>query len=465
MITKDKTRGTIHLTQFGFKGIRGDIEDELLPDGYLADIKNLTIEKQTGVLQSIAQPTLLGQIASAPVKQIFLWQKDDSTSLLLAQAGDTLYYYNGGWTSINTFSTNETVSMISGMMDKMYVLHPTDGLYSYDGTSFTSITTAPKGKYMELWYNRLFIAGGMNDGSYVPYRVRWSAINDPTTWGANDFIDFRTPENSQITGIKAYKQVLYVSTASSVHVVNVNFSNYKVYSGKVTPVDNQIAILNGFYYVSSDGVYALQNGDIPAKLSMAFDKYFSPNPPQSITAFDGKIYYLSNNNIMVYDVQTGVFTRLVYDSMNVLYSADHLYMGTSDGYVYELDVPTAGYLQWSVKTPVHNFNRPDLMKSPREMIIYWHSDETSSFDVNAYFDYASTPKLLTTIEYTPGGAVWGSFVWGEADWTAADTSIKKTNFFVNQGLVRTMQVEITGSNQVNIYGYSIIARPFMRVGR
>jgi len=138
---------------------------------------------------------------------------------------------------------------------------------------FTNLSAAPKGKFIELWENRFFICGNMNDGSANYFRLRWSDINDPTTWEANNHIDFRTP-----------------TTESSVHVVNNNFANYRYYSGRVTPRNNQIAILNGFYYISDNGLYAMED-DTPVKISEPYQTYFSAANPQSLVAKGDTLYY------------------------------------------------------------------------------------------------------------------------------------------------------------------------------
>jgi len=454
------------LMEQGFSGIRGDIEDELLPYGMVADIKNLVIDRSTGLLQSVAQPTSLGQVASGEVLSIFVWEKDDGSKTIFAQVGTDLYYLSGTtWISLYTFSDSSTLSYVSGMLDKMYVMHPVDGLYSYDGTTFSSISTAPKGKYITLWYNRLFVGGDLNDGTYAPYRVRWSNLNDFTTWDANDFVDFRTPENSKITGFKPYKQALYVSTASSISAVNLGFQNYEVYKGDLAPKDNLIALLNGFYFVNDFGLYALDGSDVPIKIGTPFKKYWKATPPQSLVAFGDKIYYLADDSILVYDTSTKTYTRLVYGDENVLYSADHLYLGTTDGYVYELDVPTAGYLDWDVKTKVYNFGFQANRKRPKELYIYWKSTSTSSFDVNAYYDYATSPKHLGTVSYTPSGTIWGSFTWGSAPWTAAQGDIVESGMYIYEDLIRTMQLEFSGSGEFGLAGFNIIFKPYRRYGR
>ena len=514
------------LIENGFSGIRGDVEDELLPYGFVADIKNLTIDRVEGILKSVPNPTEVNSVKNAPtwtastsisegqiilpttsnghfyicttagtsdsteptwsttegatitdntvtwteagsitgaVQNIFLWQKDNGTTSLFVQIGRSVCDVTNFLGHI--FSDTNTVSFVSGMLDKMYIMHLTDGLYSYDGTTFSSISAAPKGRYIELWYNRLFVGGDLNDGSYVPYRVRWSNVNDFTTWDTKDFIDFRTPENSKITGIKPYKQALYVSTESSVSAVNLNFDNYQVYTGDIVPKDNLITLLNGFYFVSNYGLYALDNSDVPVKMDNPFKKYWNVSAPQSLASFGDYLYYLAKDSILVYDTVNKTYTRLVYGNESVLYSADHLYLGTTDGKVYELDVPDTGYLDWDLKTKVYNFNFKANKKRPLELRIYWQSTSATSFDIGAYYDYSDIVQHLGTVNYTPPGTIWGSFIWGEADWTSAQGSIIESSLYTYKDLIRTMQLEFSGTDEFGLSGIQIVFRPFKRYGR
>lgn len=437
---------------YGFKGLKTDTVDEVLPRGYISEMENLTISKEDGTLQAIHNPTIIGSaIAATSIKTIFNWRKDDGTETLLAQCGTGLYKWTGSaWSSIKTFSTDEKVSIVSGMLNKLYVLNPTDGLFDWDGITFsTVIAAAPKGQYMELWYNKLFICGEMNDGTYTPYRVRWSALNDPTTWAANDHIDFRTPENSQVTGMKGYKQALYITTASSISIIVsvTSFANYFIYSGSLSPIANQIVTTDGFYYAASTGLYALENDDTPFNLTDPYKEYWSSSNPQSLVYFDDNLYYLNNDNIMLYSLTNKTYERRVYADANVLYAADHLYMGTTDGKVYKLDVAASGYLSWSFKTRVHNFNLPLNKKRPVELIIRNKlTTAETTYTVSAYYDYGTSTALGTVT-------------------IAAGTGVTESAIYTYRDLLTTMKIGYAGTGEFDLLGYSIVIKPERRLSR
>lgn len=448
---------------FGFVSLLTNVEPELLKPQYIAEMKNLTFNNKA--IDAVKSPLIIGaQIANYPITTIFLWQQDNGTKILLAQCNTDLYKWTGtAWSSIKTFTTNAKVSMVSGMLAKMYILHPIDGLFSWDGTNPVSsvIAAAPKGKYIELWYNRFFIGGNLNDGSPTTnvFRVRWSNLNDPTLWDTNDFIDFRTPENSQITGLKAYKQGLYITTESSMHQINLNFDNYQMYSGNLTPLDNQIVILNGFYYISDDGFYKLITGDIPSKLSDPYKKYWSNVSPRSITTFESKIYVLNYDNILAYDVVNESYERYVISNVNILYGADYLYLGSTDGKVYKFNQGTT-YLSWSLKTKVHNFGLIDSLKRPLKITIYYKTPEAiSSFVVAVYKDSEETSETLETISYTPPGYLWNSTTWNAGIWNAGLSGITKKTLQIYTNLLRVMQFEFSGSEEFGLLGYNVVIRP------
>lgn len=56
---------------------------------------------------------------------------------------------------------------------------------------------APKGKYLAVWRNRLWVAGTTTN----PNRVYWSGIGDPTAWPALNYVDILGPRGDVITAL------------------------------------------------------------------------------------------------------------------------------------------------------------------------------------------------------------------------------------------------------------------------
>jgi len=56
---------------------------------------------------------------------------------------------------------------------------------------------APRGKYLAVWRNRLWVAGVAAN----PNRVYWSGAGDPTVWTTTNFVDIHDPRGDFITSI------------------------------------------------------------------------------------------------------------------------------------------------------------------------------------------------------------------------------------------------------------------------
>jgi hypothetical protein len=82
-------------------------------------------------------------VASKPVKGLHRYYKSDGTSQLLAAAGTTVKYLDGSsWTNVQTGLTDEQEVHMStwGGVDKVYISNGADELYSWDGSSATTLS-------------------------------------------------------------------------------------------------------------------------------------------------------------------------------------------------------------------------------------------------------------------------------------------------------------------------------------
>lgn len=131
---------------------------------------------------------------------------------------------------------------------------------------------APKGKYLTVWRNRLWVAGV----SANPNRVYWSNIGDPTAWNTNNFVDILDPRGDQITSIHASPNigtdadgadgVLVYKTHSTHRIVDdtdnsagaiIGGANVMVDRATGTISHRTVTTLNGrVYCLGTDGIYS-----------------------------------------------------------------------------------------------------------------------------------------------------------------------------------------------------------------
>jgi hypothetical protein len=135
---------------------------------------------------------------------------------------------------------------------------------------------APKGKYLAVWRNRLFVAGVAAN----PNRIYWSNIGDPTAWNTLNFVDILGPRGDQITGLHASPNtgtstaefdgsdgILVFKTTSTHRIVDdtdntpvnsgLGGANVLVDSATGTVSNRTIKTLNGrVYCVAKNGIYS-----------------------------------------------------------------------------------------------------------------------------------------------------------------------------------------------------------------
>ena len=113
------------------------------------------------------------------------------------------------------------------LRDKLIIANGRDATKKWDGETATIEElsgSAPVLKVLETHHNRIWGVDSEN-----PSRVRYSAILDPETWGAFDFIDFNPEDGDYITALMRYGQNLIISKKRSMALLTGNKStNYNV---------------------------------------------------------------------------------------------------------------------------------------------------------------------------------------------------------------------------------------------
>jgi hypothetical protein len=152
-----------------------DVEPELATNES-PDLWNVTLDER-GVVQK-----RLGFIKSNPVAHnaskvtnVFYWASGQNK---ITQSGTQLYK-DDSVVSFKTFTTTERCGF-ADFNGKLYFIHPTDGLFNYDGAAVTAVAGvgAPKGTCLAAWQNYLLAAGDPGAKSTL-YR---SKLADGTVW-------------------------------------------------------------------------------------------------------------------------------------------------------------------------------------------------------------------------------------------------------------------------------------------
>lgn len=171
-------------------------------------IENGYLTKDTGF-------SLLGATETTKIHSLYNFKKKDGTSYFLRAKGTKIQKLN---TSTNlwedttkTITANKEFGYVTDSAgDIMYASNGTDSAWSFDGTTFTDVAGIPKGTILEIFEDKLYVAGVIAE----PRTVYYSNSGALGTFTGTDV--FKPLGTDVITGLKNYYGFLLVFKEKSI---------------------------------------------------------------------------------------------------------------------------------------------------------------------------------------------------------------------------------------------------------
>lgn len=173
------------------------------------------------------------------------------------------------YTITGSFPVTDSQIAFASMNNKVYVMGQTTPGFSWDGTNQEWVTALPNAWFALVFKNYMFAARTTAN----PSRVSWSAIKDPTTWSALNFIDVSPDDGQEIVGIFSAGYGIVILKTKSAYILsgdvfdpsNPTYTLTQI----VTPSDFKISTAasvqpwkGGFIMMGSMGMYFLTGGVI-----------------------------------------------------------------------------------------------------------------------------------------------------------------------------------------------------------
>lgn len=174
----------------------------------------------------------------------------------------------------------DTFTKSDGTQIMLHLDYGNDSMYSWNGVdaSMTVVTNAPKGKYLKIWKNRVWVAG---HASY-PSRIQWSALQVHTTWTATDIDEnFATPQGDAITGLAVLRDRLIV------------FKKYNIFSVSYLGGTPLFDVKKVVADCGTDASHTVKNATI-----------LSPNSSGGFESSEVLIFLSSDRRLMAFDGAT-----------------------------------------------------------------------------------------------------------------------------------------------------------------
>lgn len=331
-------------------GINRGLDESFIERNQAYDLSNIdnlngTLRRCKGY-QKVSTAGLTGRIMS-----LMPFYRTNGQRELLCATNDGIYKLdNGTWTKLKA-TTNGSFDYINyqfSSVDYLIMTNGTDYPMKYDGTSVTTLKNAPKGKYIDLHYERVWITGGTNIN-----RVHFSKDMDPEIWTEElqaGFVDKPTFDGEGITGIKTFMDKPFILKRNALfYIYGTTPTEYYIgeaYGSKGTVNNDTVQdCMNAILFLGDDGIYSF-NGTTIENISNNIKPYLEGITDVSkvkAVYFDNKyiisIPYQSieNNLVFEYSFLTGNWTKKDIQATCFAKYDGELYFGDINGNVYKFD--------------------------------------------------------------------------------------------------------------------------------
>ena len=224
-------------------------------------------------------------------------------------------------------------------------------------------TYAPKGKFVELHYDRLWIAGDPSNPNRVYFStngVNGADIQDWTVPLADEeeinmhggFLDVRSYDGSKIIGMKVVMNYITIFKEKSVWKVygssQENYQMIQVFSCDGAISDRSICVgNNGLFYLNKDGIYffdGTNNTIISKPIQTTINNMNSSYATNSVGIYEKGKYYLAiptgtsetNNTLIMYDTYTKAFMLYDISGIDDIKEFNDIIYYVSGKYIYRL---------------------------------------------------------------------------------------------------------------------------------
>jgi hypothetical protein len=307
--------------------------------------------------------------------------------------------------------------------DTVYICNGVDANQKWNGTTFTTQGgSPPSAKYVKVHKNFMFLAGNTTN----PSRVFFSALGDPETWPALNFIDVGKGDGDQITGLAILLDRLVITKTNSVWLLegdsSANFVLRRITDTagcvdmhSIVVVRDALGMLarDGFYFFDGvkmalasekvigtfDTLNKSQFGLVAAVYDAARRKVFCSIPSAGM---------LFNDTVLVFDELRTAWT--IYKGINAAswvvwrqFNTDHLLFGdATTGQMYDAETgysDNGAAISMYVVTKAQDLGGSELAKFPTQVLV--DAKETSGngsamLSVSYFKDLSATESAVET---------------------------------------------------------------------
>lgn len=316
-----------------------------------------------------------------------------------------LYKQSGSsWVAVYEYGSSDNNRLWDSSMffdgSKLYFIDGSLQLRQYDGSTLSTLSSAPSGsRFMTTHANRFYLAN-TNDNL-----LSYSGLRDAADWtGTNKYtgtgkITVETPDGEKPTGLTTYANHVILFKKWTLHELfgedSTNFQMQNPY-GVGCISDRTIVQTNeALYWLATDGVYAYMGGAAPVRISDPINGYIrrinQSYGQHCVAGYDGRFLYLTlvidgsslPNITLKYDVQRRAWWPMSIVATSYYLDGQTMYFGTVNGQIMRQGGSNyAGTsITWSVETKPFNEDDETVRKALHRLWIVADIEVGSAFKV------------------------------------------------------------------------------------
>lgn len=466
-----------------FKSFKGGINtrdaSSQLGADELSDALNVTIDERGAAMKRLGYERRFStSIGADLVSNVFEWK---SRGYIVTQEGPRMHINDAA--AFHTWSTDDRIGMCE-FLGNLVMIHPVDGVRSYDGTTVTGpFTNFPKGNTCAAWQGKCWFAGNPDN----PSRVSFTNIA-ALTMDTDDWVDLREKDDSKVMclagaagldiagrpGLLAFKEEssyrIYDSATGAYNTIDAAIGCGSNIGAVSAYGRTYVAGLRGIYYTNGldpmiEASAKIENMFAPTVINHNRHDLVAAGRTQDRLRFSFPASGENFNSIAIELHPLSGWIMLHTDAASAYASTDtDLVMGspTQDGMVYngyrggsDDGADIASFMQTYWLEP----NYGNLVRVRRARFVGY-----GEFEAALYRDYEAGQSLPSlSVDITPEEALWDDFDWDDGTlW--GPVAFQDYQDFWSIGTARSFSIRISETSDIVLPGREVAGQSISEVG-
>jgi hypothetical protein len=358
------------------------------------------------------------------------------------------------------------------------------------GNAFKLIAVSTVAKTCAGFSNYLVVGNTTEGTTASPNRIRWSDVNNPNSWPANNYIDVEPDDSDGVIALVPFQASLYVFKKRSIHQIIITgltgaeaFITRPVARGVGAYAKESVEVIPnvGIMFLGQNGIY-LYDG---STLDLVSDNVQRTIDGISRTRYAysvGAVYRQRNQYWLAYTTSTTNQSVLVYDYIQKAWTvytginanalaagetstgADVLLTGSNAGNVHRQDVEGANDNPDGSETAISahyvtqdlHFNSPEIEKTFRYLYVFTVVDSSTTITVQAAKDFESSYVESYTFQLEEEGAVWDTAIWDTDAFPASANRIFRKTLDRTGKALRLKFSNMSQDQVMGVLGWTIV---------